>query len=142
MPETDPGTSEPQQAAARPGRRALGEPVSAPAVPDGGAQPADRADQAAAVEGREEPFTVSPIDAATRGGNGTPTEPATRDGSGTPAADDGAAPLDGKRPRAGARLAGGDRKKQAPARNPFMVWLKEIATVVIIAVVLSFLIKT
>ena len=148
MPETDPGTSEPQQAAARPGRRALGEPVSAPAVPDGGAQPADRADQAAAVEGREEPFTVSPIDAATPTEPAARTEPATRgepaprDGNGKAAADDGAAPLDGKRPRAGARLAGGGRKKQAPARNPFMVWLKEIATVVIIAVVLSFLIKT
>jgi signal peptidase I len=110
MPETDPGTSEPQQAAARPGRRALGEPVSAPAVPDGG----------------------SPSQPA------TPSQPAPEPAE--PA--DAAVPPHDKRPRAGARLAGSDRKKQAPDRNPFMVWPKEIATVVIIAVVLSFLIKT
>lgn len=190
MPETDPGTSEPQQAAARPGRRALGEPVSAPAVPGGGApaqpaapsqavpapaeradkgaapadrtdqaapggrqkpstvgpidaaasnshrRPADRTDQGAAEQGREEPFTMGPIH------RGTSAQPATRGDKAVPAAEDLTAAQHSKRPRAGDRLAAGDRKKQAPVRNPFMVWLKEIATVVIIAVVLSFLIKT
>nr|WP_260680689.1 signal peptidase I [Arthrobacter sp. KBS0703] len=41
-----------------------------------------------------------------------------------------------------AARAGEGRKKPTPARNPFLLWLKEIATVVVIAVVLSFLIKT
>lgn len=50
------------------------------------------------------------------------------------------------RPAAGGSAADGSaeasRKRPAPARNPFLLWLKEIATVVVIAVVLSFLIKT
>jgi signal peptidase I len=125
----------------------LGEPVSAPAVPDRGApaqpahpsqpvpEPAERAD-AAVPAGGEKPFTVRPIDA------GTSTEPATHGNNGEHATEDLTVPPQDKRPRAAARLAGGDRNKEAPARNPFMVWLKEIATVVLIAVVLSFLIKT
>jgi signal peptidase I len=145
MPETDPGTSEPQQAAARPGRRALGEPVSAPAVPDDGAPvepvsapagqgdldaaPADQADLSAPKD-QEEPRAVRSTDAATHRSNAAP------------AAEGGATAPHGERPRSGARPARSDGKEPAPARNPFAVWLKEIATVVIIAVVLSFLIKT
>jgi signal peptidase I len=100
MPETDPGTSEPQRAAARPGRHASGEPVSAVAVPGETAPP--RSGEAA-LAGPGETGSAR---------------------SGEPAA------------------AGPERKKPAPARNPLLLWLKEIATVVIIAVVLSFLIKT
>jgi signal peptidase I len=85
MPETDPGTPEPQQAAAMPGRHASGEPVSDAAV-------SHEASPAGAAQ------------AARSGANG--------------------------------------RKEPASGRNPFLVWLKEIATVVVIAVVLSFLIKT
>jgi signal peptidase I len=108
MPETDPGTSEPQRAAARPGRHASGEPVSAVAVPGESAPP--RAGEAA---------LTGPGEAAPAGTGETGSAR-----SGEPAA------------------AGSGRKRPAPARNPFLVWLKEIATVVVIAVVLSFLIKT
>jgi signal peptidase I len=48
----------------------------------------------------------------------------------------------GEHPSRERAAAGEGRKKPAPARNPFLLWLKEIATVVVIAVVLSFLIKT
>lgn len=121
MPETDPGTSEPQRAAARPGRHASGEPVSAVSVPDegtgagagagapvgsGAAAPASN-DEAAAA-GRGDAFPAGAVPA----GRG-----------------------DAVRERRG-------RKGHAPDRNPLLVWLKEIATVVVIAVVLSFLIKT
>ena len=82
MPEIDPGSSEPRQAAARPGRHAAHEPVSEIPAP---------------------------------GGSGP--------GSAAPA---------------GARR----QEKKGSPRNPFLLWLKEIATVVVIAVVLSFLIKT
>jgi signal peptidase I len=81
MPEIDPGSSEPRQAAARPGRHAAQEPVS---------------------------------EVSASGGTG-PGSPAP---------------------------AGPRRQEKARARNPFLLWLKEIATVVVIAVVLSFLIKT
>jgi signal peptidase I len=81
MPEIDPGNSEPQRAAARPGRHAAQEPVS---------------------------------DVSASGGTGP--------GSPVP--------------------AGPRRQEKSRARNPFLLWLKEIATVVVIAVVLSFLIKT
>ena len=80
MPEIDPGSSEPRQAAAGPGRHAAQEPVSEPAVPGSGA--------------------ASPS-------------------------------------RSGSR-----RQERSRDRNPLLLWLKEIATVVVIAVVLSFLIKT
>ncbi|APX03551.1 signal peptidase I [Arthrobacter sp. QXT-31] len=80
MPEIDPGSSEPRQSAAGPGRHAAQEPVSEPAVPGSGA--------------------ASPS-------------------------------------RSGSR-----RQEKSRDRNPLLLWLKEIATVVVIAVVLSFLIKT
>src|SRR6476620_11003945 len=81
MPEIDPGSSEPRQAAARPGRHAAQEPASEVSAPGGS-------------------------------------------GPGSPAP------------------AGPRRQEKARGRNPFLLWLKEIATVVVIAVVLSFLIKT
>jgi signal peptidase I len=116
MPETDPGTSEPQQTAARPGRHASGEPVSAVDVPG-------------------EPAPGNP-------GSGNPG-PGVHV-AGVPAS--GARPSgerpSGEHPSRERAAAGEGRKKPAPARNPFLLWLKEIATVVVIAVVLSFLIKT
>ena len=116
MPETDPGTSEPQQTAARPGRHASGEPVSAVDVP-----------------GESAPGNP---------GSGNPG-PGVHV-SGVPAS--GARPSgehpSGEHPSRERAAAGEGRKKPAPARNPFLLWLKEIATVVVIAVVLSFLIKT
>ncbi|RAM35333.1 signal peptidase I [Arthrobacter globiformis] len=81
MPEIDPGSSEPQQTSAGPGRHAAHEPVSEVPAP-GGSEP------------------------------------------GSPAP------------------AGARRQEKGSPRNPFLLWLKEIATVVVIAVVLSFLIKT
>ena len=80
MPEIDPGSSEPRQSAAGPGRHAAQEPVSEAAVAGSGA--------------------ASPA-------------------------------------RSGSR-----RQEKSRDRNPLLLWLKEIATVVVIAVVLSFLIKT
>ena len=116
MPETDPGTSEPQQTAARPGRHASGEPVSAVDVP-----------------GESAPGNP---------GSGNPG-PGVHV-AGVPAS--GARPSgerpSGEHPSRERAAAGEGRKKPAPARNPFLLWLKEIATVVVIAVVLSFLIKT
>ena len=79
MPEIDPGSSEPQQTAAGPGRHAAQEPAPEGAAPGAGAP--------------------SPAPA-------------------------------------------GRRQEKRRGRNPFLLWLKEIATVVVIAVVLSFLIKT
>lgn len=117
MPETDPGTSEPQQTAARPGRHASGEPVSAVDVP-----------------GESDPAPGNP-------GSGVHVSgvPASERTSGERAS--GERPS-GERPSRERAAAGEGRKKPAPARNPFLLWLKEIATVVVIAVVLSFLIKT
>jgi len=111
MPETDPGTSEPQQTAARPGRHASGEPVSAVAVP-GDPAPGNP----------DSGVSVSGVPASRE------RVPGERVPGGAPAGESAA--------------AGEGRKKPAPARNPFLLWLKEIATVVVIAVVLSFLIKT
>lgn len=116
MPETDPGTSEPQQTAARPGRHASGEPVSAVAVP-GDPAPGNP----------DSGVSVSAVPASSErvpGGH----VPGGHVPGGAPAGETAA--------------AGEGRKKPAPARNPFLLWLKEIATVVVIAVVLSFLIKT
>jgi signal peptidase I len=80
MPEIDPGSSEPRQSAAGPGRHAAQEPVPEAAVPGSGA--------------------ASPARSSSR------------------------------------------RQEKSRDRNPLLLWLKEIATVVVIAVVLSFLIKT
>ena len=104
MPETDPGTSEPQQTAARRETR-FGKPDSAVPYPE------------------------------------TPTR---NPGSGVPVAE--RPYLACPPPDAGSRqirCRGHRRGRKRPAaRNPFLLWLKEIATVVVIAVVLSFLIKT
>jgi signal peptidase I len=120
MPETDPGTSEPQRAAARPGRHASGEPVSAVSVPDDDAGPGTGAGTGAGA----------PV---TSGG----AAPASSDDAAAASRAD-AAPA----ARGDAAPSRRDRKEHAPDRNPLLVWLKEIATVVVIAVVLSFLIKT
>ena len=121
MPETDPGTSEPQQTAARPGRHASGEPVSAVDVPG------DFAPGNPAPGNPGSGVHVSGVPASGERASGE--RPSGERPSGGSAA-------------AGERAAGEGRKKPAPARNPFLLWLKEIATVVVIAVVLSFLIKT
>ncbi|MFE4197759.1 signal peptidase I [Paenarthrobacter sp. NPDC056912] len=51
-------------------------------------------------------------------------------------------PAEGAAANGGTGSEGGAHVAEQPRRNPALVWLKEIATVVAIAVVLSFLIKT
>lgn len=121
MPETDPGTSEPQQTAARPGRHASGEPVSAVDVPG---------ESAPGNPGSGNPGPGVHV-------SGVPASGARPSGE----RPSGEHPS-GEHPSRERAAAGEGRKKPAPARNPFLLWLKEIATVVVIAVVLSFLIKT
>ncbi|HSU46940.1 MAG TPA: signal peptidase I [Arthrobacter sp.] len=70
-------------------------------------------------------------------------EPRHDGASGTPAVPAPSAPADG--PEAAAPVHRRNRASKAGGRspgNPLLGWLKEIATVVVIAVVLSFLIKT
>ena len=117
MPERDPGTSEPQQAAARQGRHVSGQPDSAVAVP-GDPAPGNPGSGALSAAISAAPVSEVPASGGSASGNHAPAEPAS------PGAADGG------------------RKRPAAARNPFLLWLKEIATVVVIAVVLSFLIKT
>jgi len=121
MPETDPGTSEPQQTAARPGRHASGEPVSAVDVP-GESAPGN---PGSGNPGPGVHVSGVPASGARPSGEHPSGEHPSRE-----------------HPSRERAAAGEGRKKPAPARNPFLLWLKEIATVVVIAVVLSFLIKT
>lgn len=66
------------------------------------------------------------------GASDTPAPPAPAD-AGPPAASPASAPVES---RAAAKA------KDKPSGSPVLAWLKEVATVVVIAVVLSFLIKT
>ena len=99
-----------------------------------------------------DPRTPDPIKHATRGewtaGEQTAGESGPSAGSG-PAAEPGPAGEPDQSVRAEARAAGtrGAHSKAGPskpakAHSPVYLWLKEVATVVAIAVVLSFLIKT
>jgi signal peptidase I len=71
---------------------------------------------------------------------GAPAEPSSRAAAGAPLA--GASQAEPAPAVASSRRANRAKAKAREGRSPLFLWLKEVATVVVVAIVLSFLIKT
>ncbi|WP_018773445.1 signal peptidase I [Arthrobacter sp. 131MFCol6.1] len=142
MPETEPRTPDPQGQdrprvtasaipADEPADPPAGAPAPASAVQDdsAGAQRADRTEAARIQAARTEAARTDRAEAEAASTDRAGAEGAERDRADGPA-------------HAGPTSRRARKAKAREGRSPLFLWLKEVATVVIVAIVLSFLIKT